>query len=122
MSRSPVATAALRAPLAAPPCPGCRGGGEVNGVECRDCGGSSRAGVRIRRWGLRKLAHKLATPAGRRVGVALNWSKTVPGIGGAAALTFGVSVIGHAIWHWVPAYAVAAILAGTFGLLIDRRL
>ena len=117
-----MASAVLRAPLAAPPCPACRGGGEINGVECRECAGSSRAGVRLRRQSWRRLLDRAATPAGVAVGTLLGWSKTVPGIGGAAALTFGVSVIGHAIWHWVPAYAVAAVVGGAFGLMMDRRI
>jgi hypothetical protein len=56
------------------------------------------------------------------VGTVLGWSKTVPGVGGAAALTAGLSVLAHAAWHWVPLYAVALVVGGVFGLAMDRRL
>jgi hypothetical protein len=56
------------------------------------------------------------------VGTVLGWSRSVPGVGGAAALTAGVSVITHAAWHWVPVYAVALVVGGVFGILADRRI
>jgi hypothetical protein len=71
-------------------------------------------------WGW--LLDKAATPAGVVVGTLLGWSKTVPGIGGAGALTFGVAVAAHSAWHWLPAYAVAAVVGGAFGLVWDRQI
>lgn len=117
-----MAATALRAPLALPPCPGCAGGGDVNGVTCRECGGSTRAGRGRRRWDWRKPGHRLllalATPAGLVVG----WSRSLPGIAGAGGITYGAAVLAHSAWHWVPALAVAALVGGGFGLMMDRRL
>ena len=117
-----MAAAALRVPLALPPCPDCRGGGEINGVECRECEGRGRAGVRHRRWTWRRLLDGAATPAGAVVGTLLGWSRTVPGVGGAAAVTYGLAVFVHSAWHWVPVYAVVLAVGGAFGLMMDRRL
>lgn len=117
-----MATAAVRVPLALPPCPGCRGGREVNGLECRECDGTGRAGGRRRGWSWRGPGHRLllalATPAGLVVG----WSRSLPGIAGAGGITTGTAVIVHSAWHWVPVYAVAALVGGAFGLMMDRRL
>lgn len=115
-------TTALRVPLALPPCPGCAGGGEVNGLVCRECGGSKRVRPRRRPLSWKRLAGRLATPAGALAGRALNWSRTVPGVGGAAAFTSGVSVVAHSAWHWLPVYGVALVIGGVFGLAMDRRL
>jgi hypothetical protein len=116
-----VATAALRVPLALPACPGCAGGGEVNGLTCRECGGSTRAGGRRRRaW--RSLARGPLLWAAGVAGAVVGWSRTLPGIAGAGGVTAGTAVIVHSAWHWVPAYAVAALVAGAFGLMMDRRL
>lgn len=113
---------AVRVPLALPACPGCAGGGEVNGLSCRGCGGTGRQGAsRVRvPWRImgRRAALAMAGPAGLVVG----WSRTLPGVGGAAALTYGTAVIANSAWHWVPAYAVAALVGGAFALLMDRRL
>jgi hypothetical protein len=114
-----VAAAALLARSPAPACPACRGGGEINGLPCRDCQGTTRA-VRLPRW--KALAGRMAGPAGVVVGRALNWSRSVPGIGGAASVTAGLSVAAHAAWRWLPVYAVALAVGGVFGLLADRRL
>ena len=117
-----MATAAVRVPLALPACPSCRGGGEVNGVECRECRGSTRAGVKRRRWTWRGLLDRAATPAGVVAGTVLGWSRTVPGIGGAAAVTFGAAGAAHAIWHWLPVLYPALVIGGVFALLLDRQL
>lgn len=113
---------ALRVPLALLPCPGCAGGGEVNGLTCRDCGGSKRAAVKRRRWTWRRLLDRAAAPAGAAVGTVLGWSRTVPGVGGAAAFTFGVSVVAHSAWHWLPLYGVALVIGGVFALALDRKI
>lgn len=113
---------ALRAPVLAPPCSGCAGGGEVNGLSCRGCGGTGRAGARRARVPWRILGRRAALAMAGPAGMVVGWSRTLPGVGGAAALTFGTAVIAHSAWHWVPAYAVAALVGGTFGLLADRRI
>jgi hypothetical protein len=59
-----------------------------------------------------------ATAAGTLVG----WSRSLPGIGGAAAITYGCAVIVHGLVHQVPALGVAALVGGAFGILMDRRL
>jgi hypothetical protein len=56
------------------------------------------------------------------VGTALGWSRTVPGVGGAAAVTYGAAVTVHAAWHWLPVYAVALVVGGVFALALDRQL
>lgn len=114
--------AALRVPLALPPCPGCAGGGEVNGLVCRECGGSRRVRPRRRSLGWKRLLDRAAAPAGAAAGTVLGWSRTVPGVGGAAAFTFGAAGAAHAVWHWLPMLYPALVIAGVFGLMMDRRL
>lgn len=117
-----MATAAVRVPLALPPCTGCAGGGEVNGVTCRSCGGSTRAGGRRRRWSWRRPGHRLLLALATPVGLVVGWSRSLPGIAGAAAVTYGVSAVVHGLVHQVPELGVAALVAGGFGLMMDRRL
>jgi len=103
-----------RHPLVPAQCPSCRGGREINGVECPDCApGRSRS----RSW-LVSVADALATPAGRVVG----WSTSLPGVCGAAGTVYGAAVIVHSVWHQVPALGVAALAASPFLLALDRRL
>lgn len=104
-----------RRPVTRPRCPDCRGGGEVNGVPCRGCSGSRPKARRPLGWA---LLGALATPAG----TVVRWSMSLPGVAGAAGVTFGVSVIVHAVFRQVPALGVAALVAGAFALLLDRRL
>lgn len=101
------------------PCPGCRGGGEVNGVDCRECGGAGRKGARPRGGSWRKMVLRLADIASVPAGTAI---RGIPGVGGAAAVTCGAAVIVHAAWHWIPWYGPAALVGGLFGLMIDRGL
>lgn len=105
-----------RRPLSPLACVSCRGGREVNGVPCRDCSPERQA---KRRRPLHWLADRLATPAGTAVG----WSMaSLPGLLGAAGVTYGLAVVVHSIWHQVPALGVAALAAGPFLLVLDRRL
>jgi hypothetical protein len=114
--------AAVRAPLAAPPCPGCAGGGEVNGLDCRECGGRGRVRGKVRREWRLLLRSRPVLAAAAAAGTVVGWSRTVPGVGGAAAVTYGVAVTVHGVFRQVPALGVAALVAGAFGLLADRRL
>lgn len=112
--------------LALPPCPGCAGGGEVNGLECRECGGSTRAGGlrrpgRLRAW-LSGLADRVSVPAGTAVGTVLRWSASVPGLAGAGGVSYGLAAIVHAVFGQVPLVPVAVLTAGVFALALDRRL
>jgi predicted phage tail protein len=52
----------------------------------------------------------------------MRWSATVPGIAGAAALTWGVAMVVHGVFHQVPSLGAALVVGGVFGLLADRRL
>lgn len=108
-----------------PPCPGCAGGGEVNGLECRECQGSTRAGRPPRRR-LRSLLLGLldaaATPAGAVVGTALKWSMTLPGLLGAAGASYSLAAIVHSLVHQVPELPAALLVASAFALRLDRQL
>lgn len=101
--------------LAPSQCPSCRGGREVNGLPCRECSG---ARVQARRPVLPGLLGSLATAAG----TAVRWSMSLPGLLGAAGVSYGAGVTVHSIWHQVPVLGVAVLVAGAFGLALDRRL
>jgi hypothetical protein len=104
-----------------PPCPGCAGGGEVNGLVCRECGGSRRLTSRRRRRrlpSLLRVADALATPAGNLV----RWSASLPGLAGAGGVSYGLAAVVHSVFGQVPVLAVAALAAGVFALALDRRL
>lgn len=108
-----------------PPCPGCAGGGEVNGLECRECGGSTRlTPPRRRRWRRRllRVADAAATPAGTVVGWSLASLSSLPGVLGAAGVSCGSAVVVHSVFGQVPELPVGLLVAGVFGLLLDRRL
>jgi len=112
--------------LALPPCPGCAGGGEVNGLPCRECEGSSRLRAPSRFRGLRarllRLADRASTPAGNAVGTALRWSAVLPALGGAAGMSYGLAAIVHSLVHRVPEVPAAVLVASVFLLVLDRRL
>jgi len=112
--------------LALPPCPGCAGGGEVNGLACRECGGSSRLRAPSRLRGLRKrllsLADRVSVPAGNAVGTVLRWSAALPALGGAAGMSYGLAAVAHSLVHRVPEVPAAILVASAFALLLDRRL
>jgi len=106
--------------LPGPACPHCKGGREINGVPCLDCDGTGRQPARRRRWPwLRKrllgAVDAAAVPAGLVV-------RGLPGIGGAAVFTAGSAMVVHGIFHQVPLFGVAFLVAGVFGLLADRQL
>jgi hypothetical protein len=116
-----VTVAAAPALRALPPCPDCAGGGEVNGVECRSCGGSTRAGTAKRRWRFPsplRVADALAVPAGRLV----RWSMSLPGLAGAGAVSYGSAAVVHGLVPRVPELAAGLAVAGVFALALDRRL
>jgi len=108
-----------------PACSECAGGGEINGLPCRVCHGSGRqaaaqlAGWRAaaRRWSL-AVAGSAATAAGR----AVRWSATLPGLAGAAAVSFGVAMVAHGVWHALPETGVGLLAGGIFALAADRHL
>jgi fatty acid desaturase len=96
-------------------------------VPCRGCGGKGRTAARRRARGtwraaLARWADAAAAPAGAFVGTLMRWSATVPGIAGAAALTWGVAMVVHGVFHQVPSLGAALVVGGVFGLLADRRL
>lgn len=111
---------------ALPPCPGCAGGGEVNGLPCRECKGSSRAGRLPRSLRLRArlaaLADRASVPAGTAVGTALRWSMTLPAVLGAAGFSYGSAAIVHSLVRQVPELPAALLVASVFALALDRRL
>lgn len=114
---------AAAASLALPPCAGCAGGREVNGLPCRDCGGTGREGAGPRMpvaW--RKLAHSWSLAGASAAGTLVRWSASVPGVAGAAGVTIGVAMIVHGVFHQVPPLGAALAVGGVFGLLADRRL
>lgn len=113
------ATASLRLPA----CPGCAGGREINGLPCRDCGGTGRQGARVRvpaRW--RKVAHSWSLTAAGVAGTLVRWSASVPGVAGALGVTIGAAMIVNGVFSQVPRLGVALAVGGVFGLLADRRL
>lgn len=113
--------AAAAAPiLPGPLCVHCKGGKVINGVPCADCEGVGRVVAGRRRW--RRLRGRLlgvadaaAVPAGLTV-------RSLPGVLGAAAVSYGPALIAHGIWHQVPVLGVVLTVAGVFGVLADRRL
>jgi hypothetical protein len=108
----------VSAPAAiAPACADCAGGGEINGLPCRSCKGARRAVARPRR-----LLHGWGLAAASAAGTVVRWSRSVPGIAGAAGVTIGAAMITHSIWHWIPLLAPALAVGGVFGLLMDRQL
>lgn len=110
---------------ALPPCPGCAGGGQINGVECRDCRGTTRrAGRQARDWlpEWRGLPRRAALAAAGPAGTAVRWCRPLPGIGGAAGVSWGLAMIVHGVFGQVPELGVAAAAAGAFGLMLDRKL
>ena len=112
-------TATLRLPA----CPGCAGGGEINGVPCRDCGGTTRQrAARRLPVRLRALGHSWSLAGAEVAGTLVRWSASVPGVAGAAGVTLGVAMIVHGVFHQVPELGVMAAAGGLFGLLADRQL
>ena len=109
-------------PLSLPPCPGCAGGGEVNGLPCRECGGKGRQAARLARVRWRALSRRWSLAAAGAAGTLVRWTGAVPGVAGAAGVTIGAAMIIHGVFPRVPELGVAALVAGTFGLLADRRL
>jgi hypothetical protein len=105
-----------------PPCRRCAGGGELNGVVCPDCGGSTRAGrPERRRWrwpSPLRVADALARPAGTLV----RWSMSLPGVAGAGAVSYGLAAVVHGLAPRVPELAAGLLVAGVFALALDRRL
>jgi hypothetical protein len=98
-------------------CADCAGGGEINGLPCRSCKGQRRTVARPRRflrgWGL---------AAAGAAGTVVRWSRSVPGVAGAAGVTIGAAMITHAIWSQIPLLAAALVVGGVFGLLMDRQI
>lgn len=112
--------------LAQPACRECAGGGSINGVFCRACDGSGRMPALVRMSGLRKAARvwslKAADVAGKVTGRALAWSATLPGIGGAAAVSLGAAMVAHGVWRALPEWGVGLLVAGVFGIMADRHM
>ena len=112
-------TATLRLPA----CPGCAGGGEINGVPCRDCGGTTRQrAARRLPVRLRALGHSWSLAGAEVAGTLVRWSASVPGVAGAAGVTIGVAMIVNGVFQQVPRAGVALVVGGVFGLLADRRI
>lgn len=118
-----MAAAAL---LALPFCQACAGGGEVNGLPCRECGESGRLRPARRRWRLRRPSlGPLADVAGWSVGTVLSLAgllPLVPGVGGAVMVSLGAGevagrVFGHGLALWV-----GLAVGGVFALVLDRRI
>jgi len=114
---------AVAAPLLLPACAGCAGGGEINGLPCRDCGGTGRQRAQRRLPGsLRALGRRWSLAGAFAAGTLVRWSASVPGVAGAAGVTIGAAMIVHGVFHQVPELGVMAAAGGVFGLLADRQL
>lgn len=109
-------------PLALPPCPGCAGGGEVNGLPCRDCKGAGRAGRLPRSLRLRARLAGLPGAAATAAGTAVRWSLSLPGVLGAAGVSYGTAAVVHGVFRQVPELAAGLLVAGVFALALDRRI
>lgn len=96
----------------------------MNGLPCRECGGSSRAGVlRLSlRERLMAVAHRASTPAGNAVGTVLRWSASLPGLAGATGVSYGVAAVAHGLVERIPEIPAAVLVAALFALALDRRL
>lgn len=109
-----------------PQCGECAGGGDINGLPCRGCGGTGRVPGLVRLSGLRRAARSwslaAAGAAGSVVGKALAWSVTLPELGGAAAVSLGAAMVAHGVWHALPETGVGLLVAGVFGLAAGRHL
>jgi hypothetical protein len=114
------AAAALRVPLA-PSCPDCRGGGDVNGVPCRGCEGRGRLRP-AKRLDWRGMGRRLLSAAAAPAGTVVRWSMSLPGLSGAAAVSYGSAAVLHGLVPRIPELGLALLVAGVFGLLADRRL
>ena len=64
------------------------------------------------------MADSAAVPAG----TVVRWSMSIPGIGGAAAVSYGAAAVVHGVFGQVPELGAGLLAAGIFGLLADRRL
>jgi hypothetical protein len=114
---------AATAPLRLPACPGCAGGREINGVVCRDCGGTGRQRAQPRMpAALRALGRRWSLAGAEAAGTLVRWSASVPGVAGAAGVTIGVAMIVNGVFQQVPRAGVALVVGGVFGLLADRRI
>ena len=109
-------------PRLAPACHGCAGGGDVNGLPCRECGGRGRQRRPLVRAAWRGLLHRWSLAAAGAAGTAVRLSATIPGIGGAVAVSVGAALVVHGLLSQVPALGVGVLVGGVFALLVDRRL
>jgi hypothetical protein len=100
------------------PCADCAGGGEINGLPCRSCKDQRRAPLGRPR----RVLHGLGLAAAGAAGTVVRWSRSVPGVAGAAGVTIGAAMITHAIWSQIPLLAAALVVGGVFGLLMDRQI
>ena len=108
----------MTAATATAACADCAGGGEINGLPCRSCKGQRRAPLaRPRRW-----VHGWGLAAASAAGTVVRWSRSVPGVAGAAGVTIGAAMITHSVWPRVPLLAAALVVGGVFGLLMDKRI
>lgn len=108
----------MTAAVTAPACDDCAGGGEINGLPCRSCKGQRRTGLPRPR----RLLHGWGLAAAAAAGTVVRWSRSVPGVAGAAGVTIGAAMITHAVWPRIPLLAAALAVGGAFGLLADRQL
>ena len=56
------------------------------------------------------------------MGTALKWSATLPGLLGAAGVSYGLAAVAHGLVHRVPEIPAVLLVAGVFALALDRRL
>lgn len=116
-----MAVTALPLPLA-DACPDCAGTGDINGAPCYSCDGARTSRPRRRRWSWRRTALRAVDAAAVPAGTVVRWCRSLPGAGGAAAVSYGAGWTAHSVWHPLPLWGAVLLIAGAFGLMMDRRL
>lgn len=68
------------------------------------------------------LAGALASAAGWVTGRVLLSLPAVPGLAGAAGVSYGLAAVAHGLAHRIPELPAGLLVAGVFLLLLDRQI